>query len=224
VPEVVNRLYQFQTRDMKKKINITSINSTLRASALGRGYYHRTRNSYRWYHEAQNLTTVQKREVFRGHFNIDIVSCFPSIWWYDLQGYDCELQNAELLFPEHRLELLRIIKRDFNIEDDKRAKQIRTKLTSSKRHKTEKTGVQWFDNLREHIIEKAKKWGEHNLPEGIKLTVHNVFTYLEAQIVERLLEAGEEALLMHDGIIFSELDRKKLHGKAWPHQVKIERW
>ena len=162
--------------------------------------------------------------MFRGAFNVDIISCFTSIWWYDLQGYDCELENAELLHPEHKMRLLEVIKRDFNVSDNVIAKRIRTKLTSSKRHANEKTGVVWFDNLREHIIEKTLMWGEHNLPEDIIMTVHNVFTYLEWQIVERLLEAGEEALLIHDGIIFSELDKKKLIGKAWPHQIKIERW
>lgn len=211
-PEEIEKLFYIQTRT-------ADIGGT-----LSRSFYHRTKNSYRWYHPDQNLSSDEKKQLFKGAFNVDIISCFPSIWWYDLGGYDCELENAYLLHPQHRLRLLEVIKKDFGIDDNATAKKVRTKLTASKRHANEKTGVIWFDALREHIIAKTLKWGEQNLPEDIKLTVHNVFTFLEAQIINRMLEAGEEILLMHDGIIFRSLNRRLLEAKAFPHAVKTDRW
>jgi hypothetical protein len=215
IPEEVERLFYLQTRDT----NTASIGST-----LSRNFYHRTRNSYRWYHPDQSISSAEKKAMFRDHFNIDIVSCFSSIWWHELGGWDCELENAQWLHTDHREHFLNIIKRDFNVSENADAKRIRSKLFSKKRHHTENTGVIWFDTLREHIIEKSLAWGKHNLPEGIKLTVHNVFTYLEWQVVERCLQAGKEALLMHDGIIFSELDIKRVAHLASPHKLKVEKW
>lgn len=215
IPEETERLFYLQTRDT----NTASIGST-----LTRGFYHRTRNSFRWYHPDQAITTAEKKQIFRNHFNIDIVSCFSSIWWHELGGWDCQLKNAEWLHTDHRLYFLEVIKRDFKITDNAQAKRIRSKLFSKKRHHTENTGVEWFDTLREHIIQKSLTWGKHNLPEGIKLTVHNVFTYLEWQVIERCLQAGKEALLMHDGVIFSELDIHKAHQLASPYKLKVEQW
>jgi hypothetical protein len=193
-------------------------------SKLSCGFYYRTKNSYRWYHPDQNITTAEKKKMFRDHFNIDIVSCFASLWWHELCGYKCEMENAQWLHPEHKDHFLSIIKRDFNVDNDVDAKDIRSKLFSSKRHEKEITKVDWFNNLREYIIKESLAWGKHNLPEGIKLTVHNVFTYLEWQVVERCLQAGKEALLMHDGVIFSELDVKRVTRLASPHKLKVEKW
>jgi hypothetical protein len=216
IPSYIERLFHHQTRDTTNTASI--------GWSLSKPFYYRTKKSYRWYHPDQNISTAEKKKIFRGCFNIDIVSCFSSIWWHELGGYDCELENAQWLNPEHKDYFLSIIKRDFHVYDDERAKRIRSKLFSKKRHHTEKTGVIWYDNLREHIIEKATSWGEHNLPEDIMLTVHNVFTYLEWQVVERCLQAGKEALLIHDGIIFSELDVKKAAYLASPHKLKVEKW
>lgn len=186
-------------------------------------YYGTGKSPNRWYHPLQNLTKRQKKAVWSGHWNVDIVGCFPSIWWHEMGGSDCTLPNAHLLHPDHKDEFYKLLMRDFNLTDPAAAKALRVTLTSDykNRHRY-KSGVPWFDALHDRILEDTYEFARvHGLTNP---TAHKVFTWLEWCIIERMLEAGEEVLLMHDGIIFKTVDIRRLREAAAPHKLKIERW
>lgn len=217
VPEDVECLFYPQTRPISHHLT-TTIDGTLRS------FYHTTvRSPHRWYHPLQNIPSEQQRQIFKGCINVDIVSCYASIWWHELGGKDCDLDRAWLLNPQHKDEMYRILMRDFNLKTTEEAKTVRTTLTSDYRngHRYE-TGVQWFDALHDRILEDVYRWAREN---GMRHpTAHKVFTHFEQTVVQRMLTAGDEKLLMHDGVIFSDVDIKTLKDAAAPHIVKIEQW
>lgn len=218
IPFDVERLFYRETRDVHHQLTYTI------GGTLARPFYHNTSSSpNRWYHPLQNLTAEQKRAAFSGCINIDIVSCFTSIWWYELGGKDCGLERAWLLDPQHKDELYRLLMDDFGLATVAEAKEKRTSLTSDYRNMHRiATGVAWFDALHDRILEDTYRWArEMNLHRP---TAHKVFTYLEWKIIEKLLDAGDEVLLMHDGIIFRDVDVPRLKAAAAPHKLKIERW
>ena len=219
VPFEIERLFYRETRDVSSSLSTSTIGNT-----LARPFYHNTSSSpNRWYHPLQNLTTEQKKAAFSGCVNVDIVSCYTSIWWHELGGKDCNLSNAWLLDPQHKDELYRLLMKDFGLATIAEAKEKRTSLTSDYRNRHRiATGVAWFDALHDRILEDTYRWArEMNLQRP---TAHKVFTYLEWKIIERMLHTGDEVLLMHDGIIFKEVDINRMRDAASPHKLKIERW
>jgi hypothetical protein len=119
--------------------------------------------------------------------------------------------------------MYRVLMKDFNLTTTEEAKTIRTTLTSDYRngHRYE-SGVAWFDALHDRILADVYQWARDN---GMRSpTAHKVFTHFEQTIVQRMLTAGDEALLMHDGIIFNEVDIQSLKASAAPHLLKIEQW
>jgi hypothetical protein len=127
------------------------------------------------------------------------------------------------LDPQHKDELYRLLMEGFGLATVAEAKEKRTSLTSDYRNMHRiATGVAWFDALHDRILEDTYRWArEINLHRP---TAHKVFTYLEWKIIEKLLDAGDEVLLMHDGIIFKECNVTRLKAAAAPHKLKIERW
>lgn len=219
VPFNIERLFYRETRDISSSLSTSTIGNT-----LARPFYHNTSSSpNRWYHPLQNLTVEQKKAAFSGCVNVDIVSCYTSIWWYEMGGKDCELPNAWLLSPHHKEEFYKLLMRDFNLTDRAAAKTLRQTLTSDYRNGHFYTsGVEWFDDLHRRILEDCYTYATVN--DLTKPTAHKVFTWLEWCIIERMLEAGDEVLLMHDGIIFRELNIPRLREAAAPYKLDIERW
>ena len=217
IPEETERLFYRQTREAA-----TNLPSTIDGSL--RKFYHSTSSSpYRWYHPAQSTPKADQPIVFKGCLNVDIVSCFTSIWWHEMGGMDCELDNAWLLHPDHKDEFYRLLMRDFNLSTPEEAKTLRTTLTSDYRnHHKVSSGVEWFDALHDRILTDAKMWAYENI--GQHINAHITFTYVEQRIINRLLQHGDEMLLMHDGIIFKSADKASLVAAALPHKLTIKDW
>lgn len=222
-PEEMRHMIDTNT-DIDEDVYVDEPSPPVGIGDFRRPFYHNTSSSpNRWYHPLQSLTTAQKKAAFRGHVNVDIVSCFTSIWWFELGGKDCTLQNAWLLHPDHKAELYKLLMTDFSLTSVEEAKALRVTLTSDYKNKHRvPTGIQWFDDLHDQILSDSYKWAHYNNLQ--RPTVHKVFTYLEWKIIERMLTAGEEALLMHDGIIFKSVDLARLRKAAAPHKLSIERW
>lgn len=202
----------------------TTIDGRLTHEGSVRPFYNNTVNSpHRWYHPLQNMPSELQRQIFKGCVNTDIVSCYASIWWHELGGKDCDLERAWLLNPMHKDEMYRILMRDFNLSTTEEAKTLRTTLTSDYRNGHRYTsGVEWFDALHDRILEDVYRWAKDN---GMRHpTAHKVFTHFEATIVQRMVTAGDEVLLMHDGVVFSDVDVQALKDAAAPHIIKIEQW
>ena len=217
VPEAVEQQFYPQTRPTAPHLHST-IDGRLRS------FYHTTvRSPHRWYHPLQNLPSEELRGRFPGCVNVDIVSCYASIWWHELGGRDCELERAWLLNPQHKDQMYRILMQDFNLATTEEAKTLRTTLTSDYRNGHRYTsGVEWFDALHNRILEDAYRWArEHGMRHP---TAHKVFTHFEATVVQRMVQAGDEVLLMHDGVVFKDVDARALKAAAAPHIVKIEQW
>jgi len=217
IPFDVERLFYRQTRDVSP--SLSTIGNT-----LARPFYHNTSSSpNRWYHPLQNLTTEQKKAAFSGCVNVDIVSCYTSIWWYEMGGKDCQLPHSMLLHPDHKEELYKLLMRDFNLTGRAAAKTLRQTLTSDYKNGHHYShGVEWFDDLHRRILEDCYTYATVN--ELGRPSAHKVFTWLEWCIIERMLEAGDEVLLMHDGIIFKECNIPRLRAAAAPYKLQIERW
>lgn len=176
-------------------------------------YFNSEKSPHRMYHLLQNLSKDDKRRLFAGCVDVDIASCFASIWWNELGGRDCELDNAWLLNPEHREELYRVLLSDpvLGLKDKEEAKEVRSKLFSD--NSTFK--VQWLKDLHTAILERVREEDT---------TCHELFTRHERRIIERLSQCGQVALWMHDGIIFRSCDEKALIQAAGPHILEIEKW
>jgi len=218
IPYEIERLFYRETRDTSTNLPPTIDNT------LARPFYHNTVSSpNRWYHPLQNLTTEQKKSAFRGCVNVDIVSCYTSIWWFEMGGRDCDLKHAHLMHPDHKGEFYKLLMSDFGLLTVEEAKALRVTLTADyKNGHRYSSGVEWFDALHDRILEDTYEFARvHNLT---KPNAHKVFTWLEWTIIERMLECGDEVMLMHDGIIFKAVDYTRLRAAAAPHKLSIERW
>jgi hypothetical protein len=69
-----------------------------------RSYYHSTTSSpFRWYHPLQQTKKEVQPQVFKGCTNIDVTSCFLSLYWYEMGGKD-------LTGPEYHCCLIHFLK------------------------------------------------------------------------------------------------------------------
>ena len=193
-----------------------------------RSYYHSTTSSpFRWYHPLQQTKKEVQPQVFKGCTNIDVTSCFLSLYWHDMGGKD--LTGPEyhwLLNPHFKNELDQKIMIDLKCENIKAAKDMRNNLTqcNTNGHVT-MTGVQWYDDLHHFVVDNSRQWGKEVLRwDYDERTQHKLFTFLELRLINRLIGCGTPVLRMHDGIIFKDVDIQSLKQRAAPHLVKVERW
>lgn len=212
-------LFSRCTFEIPVELHRTFYHSTEMAEHLqgtGRPFYHSTATSpHRRYHDNQALPKEDKRVIYKGCTDVDIVSCFSSIWWHEMGGRDCLLPNAWLLNPEFKDDLLELIMTTFGLESKEKAKVKRSTLFAERHRHSSGTGVEWWDNLHSHILEYVASQGT---------TCHELFTRHERRVIDRMVQAGAVALLMHDGIIFRQVDHVALRAAAGPHLLKIEQW
>lgn len=218
VPEDIRRKFYHNTLGFETD-NLTGI------VGGGRRFYHSTSSSpFRWYHPLQQTKKEEQPKVFKGCTNIDIQSCFLSLYWHDMGGKD--LSGPEfhyLLNPLLKDDLHKKISESFGEGD---AKSLRNNLTQcNKNGHITITGVQWYDDLHLFVVGHARQWGRDVLGwDYDECTPHKLFTFLELRLINRLIGCGTPVLRMHDGIIFKDVDIQSLKERAAPHLVKVERW
>jgi hypothetical protein len=190
-----------------------------------RSFYHSTSSSpFRLYHPLQQTKKEVQPQVFKGCTNIDITSCFLSLYWHDMGG---EVLSGPdyyyLLNPLLKDDLHKKIAESFGEGD---AKSLRNNLTqTNKNGHITMTGVQWYDDLHHFVVGHARQWGREVLGwDYDECTPHKLFTFLELRLINRLIGCGTPVLRMHDGIIFKDVDIQSLKERAAPHLVKVERW
>lgn len=218
VPQDILRKFYHMTLDCESS-HLTGI------VGGGRRFYHSTSSSpFRWYHPLQQTKKEEQPKVFKGCTNIDIQSCFLSIYWHEMGGKDLSGPTFHyLLNPLFKDDLHKKIEGDFPHSD---AKVLRNNLTQcNKNGHITLTGVQWYDDLHHFVVGHARQWGREILGwDYDECTPHLLFTFLELKLINKLIGCGTPVLRMHDGIIFKDVDIQSLKERAYPHLVKIERW
>lgn len=191
----------------------------------GRRFYHSTSSSpFRWYHPLQQTKKEEQPKVFKGCTNIDVQSCFLSLYWHDMGGKGISGPAFHyLLNPLLKDDLHKKISQSFGEGD---AKSLRNNLTQcNKNGHITMTGVQWYDDLHLFVVGHVRQWGREVLGwDYDECTPHKLFTFLELRLINRLIGCGTPVLRMHDGIIFKDVDIQSLKQRAAPHLVKVERW
>jgi hypothetical protein len=218
IPEDILRKFYHSTLDCE----------TIHLMGMGVGgsrrFYHSTSSSpFRLYHPLQQTKKEDQPQVFKGCTNIDITSCFLSLYWYDMGGKD--LNGPEyyyLLNPNLKDDLHKKIAESF--EGD--VKSFRNNLTqTNKNGHITMTGVKWYDDLHHFVVGHARQWGREVLGwDYDECTPHKLFTFLELRLINRLIGCGTLVLRMHDGIIFKDVDIQALKERATPYLVKVEKW
>jgi hypothetical protein len=232
IPLDLHRKFFFATEDFPNITRITdTMDNNLREKPVWekwcRPFYHSTvRSPHRRYHYLQSLKTEEKKTLFKGCINVDIVSCFQSLWWHELGGKDCTLPFAYLLNPLLKADLHSKIANDFCIEVEEDIKTMRQMLCSDYRNGyPTSSGHAWFDILRQGVQSDCLKFGLLTMGWKFEETnCHRVFTHLEGIVIERMRTVGDEALLMHDGVIYWKTDVDELKKAAHPHLLKVEQW
>lgn len=162
--------------------------------------YYNTAKSKRLYHWMQNIPKAQKKKIFKGCVDLDLVSAFSNMFLQRVVKAR-KLHPAFLQMVQEPKAFLKRIE-DENVWTfemkvgiaEKSAKAMRSRLFSS--ISVPRIGVQWYDDLmlwiRRIFIE-----------EGIS-NPHLFFTGIEREIMIeaiRLIGADKVKLLMHDGLI-----------------------
>ena len=232
IPLDLLRKFFFATEDYPAIDRIrTAIDNNLALPAVAkwcRPFYHSTKLSpHRRYHYLQDLKTEAKRILFRGCINMDIVSCFQSLWWHELGGkaYSECTPNGWLLDPARKEKLHKKIAEDFGLDDPVDIKKMRQQLFSNyKNNHFISSGHVWYDTIRLKVVSDCERFACEVMGWEYPTSCHRVFTYLEGVVIERVRSVGDEALLMHDGVIYWRVDVEKLREAALPHLVKVEQW
>ena len=192
---------------LKEKRNDYHINLTPGADKSM--YKHNGQTSARYYIGLQNLRRNIKSEIYEGCVDLDIVACFPQIFYKEVLKYDREANkyfNIMIDAPKFFLQML---------EDDGvttalgcDAKAARSRLfhpsqtvnSDGSRRQNRRSGIDWYDELAHFIVEQLRDHGVEN--------EHLFFTGHEQRIVEAAFdEIGREnvVLRMHDGAICKDL-------------------
>lgn len=168
-------------------------------------------SSFRWYIDLQQLSREEKIERFNGMFDIDIDSCFSSIAYHNLGIKD------ERLNPAFKDGFRNWVMNDLDV-DYKEAKTIICRLFSGKHTKYNK--IEWYDSLFCRINKAVKeqiKILKVEYPD-IVWSNHQYFTYMEQQIINKVLPHTNLVLRMHDGLITDkEPDMDIINKAAFPH-------
>lgn len=176
-------------------------------------YKHNPQKSARYYIGLQNIPKDMKSEIYKDYIDIDIVSCFPQIFWKEV--LHCKSDNAEmrLMIEDGEAFLQKTIDDGvpaaFDAQNDRSgAKAARSRLfhpsssinRGGERRAPRKTGIGWYDNLQSYIISKLREAGIEN--------EHLFFTKKEQLIIDSAFDViGREnvVLRMHDGAICKDL-------------------
>ena len=176
-------------------------------------YKHNPQKSARYYIGLQNLPKDMKSEIYKDYIDIDIVSCFPQIFWKEV--LHCKSDNAEmrLMIEDGEAFLQKTIDDGvpaaFDAQNDRSgAKAARSRLfhpsssinRGGERRSPRKTGIGWYDNLQSYIISKLREAGIEN--------EHLFFTKKEQLIIDTAFDIiGREnvVLRMHDGAIVKDV-------------------
>ena len=193
-----------------------------------RSYYHSTTSSpFRWYHPLQQTKKEEQPQVFKGCTNIDVTSCFLSLYWHDMGGKSLSGPDYHwMLNPLFKDELAQKIMADLKCKNLKEAKDMRSNLTQcNKNSHITLTGAKWYDDLHHFVVGHARQWGRNVLGwDYDECTPHKLFTFLELRLINRLIGCGTPVLRMHDGIIFKNVDIQSLKERAYPHLIKVKQW
>jgi len=172
-------------------------------------YYRNTPASpFRLYHELQNMPKEERNVLFSGCLDLDIVSCFGSIWWHELDGHRTGL---ELLHPQNSHMLKCQLACWFPGKSDKQLKAKRSTLFSGR---LTYPPVTPFDALQAQVAEHVgdfigDKYVNH----------HKLYTQVESGLMNRLYATAQPLLKIHDGAIFNQgtqIDSDILS----PHSIK----
>lgn len=172
--------------------------------------YKQTPTSARHYIWLQNLSREDKSQIYAGMHDIDIVGCFPNIFFNEmLKGFsNNHYMNLMVKHPEDFLQ--------FCIGDDvygklyprgretgrDAAKVVRSRLFHPPKsgRRPRRSGVEWYDTLSDYIIDVLKSAGVSN--------PHLYFTSIEQRVIDIAIRGmGEEhvVLRMHDGFIVKDI-------------------
>ena len=198
-----------------------------RASGVVRNFYNNTvKSPFRWYHPLQNTKRELQPILFKGCTNIDVVSCWLSLYWFEMGGKDTRGPDFHfLLNPYLKADLEAKIVEDFKVSL-KEAKMLRNNLTMcNKNGHVTQSRVEWYDELHKWVVSHVRSWAAENLPwKWHEITPYRVFTFLEMKLIDKLISYGDPLLRMHDGVIFSSVDAEALSSAAYPHKIKFERY
>lgn len=172
-------------------------------------YYRNTSGSpFRLYHEVQNVKKEERNKMFSGCLDLDIVSCFGSIWWHDLEG---KRLNLELLNPENSDALKTQLREWFPGKSDKQIKEKRSTLFSGRLTYPPKTP---FDYLQKTIEEHVSDWTGNKY-----INHHKLYTQREQGLMNRIYATTQPILKIHDGAILNP-DTKIDSDILSPHKIK----
>ena len=172
-------------------------------------YYRNTQNSpFRLYHELQNLRKEERNSLFSGCLDLDIVSCFGSIWWHELDGQGTGL---ELLNPQNSHMLKCQLACWFPGRSEQQLKCKRSTLFSGRLTYPPKSA---FDALQARVAEHVSDF------TGDKFCNHHkLYTQVESGLMNRIYAIAPPILKIHDGAIFNQgtqIDSDILS----PHRIK----
>jgi hypothetical protein len=194
--------------------------------------YRASENSARHYIWLQNLTRDMKKEIYAGLSDLDIVGCFPNIFFREVLKGECNnfYMNLMIVYPEHFLNMLitdnvaqKLYPHRRLPQDRDSAKIARSRLfhppTSGRKPKA--SGIGWYDDLQHYIINNLNACGITD--------AHMFFTTIEQRIITQAIPvvgANNVILRMHDGFIVNVQDTEEvisqlqsITGYAWSHKT-----
>ena len=194
--------------------------------------YRTSDNSARHYIWLQNLTRDMKKEIYTGLSDLDIVGCFPNIFFREVLKGQCNNFYMQMMIdqPEHFLNMLitdsvaqKLYPHKCLPQDRDSAKIARSRLfhppTSGRKPKA--SGIQWYDELQSYIIDNLNTCGITD--------AHMFFTTIEQRIITQAIPVvgdNNVILRMHDGFIVTIQDTEEvikqlevLTGYAWSHKT-----
>lgn len=187
------------------------------ASSIQPFYISTPKSPHRNYHVAQSMTRAEKEIAYAGCVDVDIVSCFASLFWHEMGGKNSTIPQVWLLDPAHSDYLLDRIKESFGC-DHAGAKKRRSALFMGYRNNYEySSGHAWYDELHTGVIRHVRSLHPDE-------TLHQVFTRYEKRVREAMATGGVVELDMHDGLIFRTVDLDMVESVIQPHRCKWKRW
>lgn len=194
--------------------------------------YRTSENSARHYIWLQNLTRDMKKEIYTGLSDLDIVGCFPNIFYKEILKGECDNVDMQMMihYPEQFLNMLIIDNVAQKLYPYKNLPQNRdsAKIARSRLfhppksgRKPKASGVEWFDNLQSYIIDNLNACGITD--------AHMYFTTIEQRIITQAIPVvgdNNVILRMHDGFIVDVKDTEEVirqlasqTGYTWSHKI-----
>ena len=205
---ILNRL-SWYTKELDNKNHNSELIGTVSPGADPMNYT-QTSTSARHYIWLQNLSREDKSQIYSGLHDIDIVGCFPNIFFNEMLKGVSNNQHMNLMVkhPDDFLQFCigdNIYKKLYpqgTLIGRDAAKVVRSRLFHPPKsgRRPRRSGVEWYDTLSDYIYDVLKGAGISD--------PHLYFTSIEQRVIDLAIKGmGEQhvVLRIHDGFIAKDI-------------------